>query len=102
MVLDINTFSQYLFIKDLYDYLYKKNPEFSIKDIIDWYDNVYKKNKYIKNGKYKLFEKLKSVYIIAEAGVNHNGNINIAKDLIDKAKDVGADAVSFNLIKRIN
>ena len=43
LVLDINTFSQYLFIKDLYDYLYKKNPEFSIKDIIDWYDNVYKK-----------------------------------------------------------
>ncbi len=43
LVLDINTFSQYLFIKDLYDYLYKRNPEFSIKDIIHWYDNVYKK-----------------------------------------------------------
>ena len=46
-----------------------------------------------------FFEKLKSVYIIAEAGVNHNGNINIAKDLIDKAKDVGADAVKFQSYK---
>ena len=26
LVLDINTFSKYLFIKDLYDYLYKKKP----------------------------------------------------------------------------
>ena len=101
MVLDINTYSQYLFIKDLYNYLYKKKPEFSIKDIIDWYDNVYKKNKYIKMGNINFFfEKLKSVYIIAEAGVNHNGNINIAKDLIDKAKDVGADAVKFQSYKK--
>ncbi len=44
LVLDINTYSQYLFIKDLYDYLYIKNPKFTIKDIIHWYDNVYEKN----------------------------------------------------------
>ena len=44
LVLDINTYSQYKFIKDLYNYLYKKKPEFTIEDIIDWYDNVYKKN----------------------------------------------------------
>ena len=50
-------------------------------------------------GNINFFEKLKSVYIIAEAGVNHNGNINIAKDLIDKAKDVGADAVKFQSYK---
>lgn len=43
LVLDINTYSQYQFIKDLYNYLYKKNPEFSIEDIIDWYDRVYRK-----------------------------------------------------------
>jgi N,N'-diacetyllegionaminate synthase len=34
-------------------------------------------------------------YIIAEAGVNHNGDINIAKKLIDVAKDAGADAIKF-------
>jgi N-acetylneuraminate synthase len=37
----------------------------------------------------------KSVYIIAEAGVNHNGNENIAKSLIDIAADAKADAVKF-------
>lgn len=34
-------------------------------------------------------------FIIAEAGVNHNGNIDIAKKLIDLAIDAGADAVKF-------
>ena len=43
LVLDINTYSQYKFIKRLYDYLYKIKPNFTIEDIIDWYDNVYKK-----------------------------------------------------------
>lgn len=33
--------------------------------------------------------------IIAEAGVNHNGNINLALDLIQAASDAGADAVKF-------
>jgi N-acetylneuraminate synthase len=34
-------------------------------------------------------------FIIAEAGVNHNGFVEIAKKLIDVAKDAGADAVKF-------
>lgn len=34
-------------------------------------------------------------YIIAEAGVNHNGNIELAKKLIDVAAEAGADAVKF-------
>lgn len=38
---------------------------------------------------------MKRVYIIAEAGVNHNGNINIAKRLVDVAKEAGADVVKF-------
>ncbi|NQE54222.1 hypothetical protein C5S29_11565 [ANME-1 cluster archaeon GoMg3.2] len=41
-------------------------------------------------------------FIIAEAGVNHNGNINLAKKLIDAAKDAGADAVKFQTFKAEN
>lgn len=43
-------------------------------------------------------EKLKT-YIIAEAGVNHNGDINTAFELINKAKEVGADCVKFQTFK---
>jgi len=35
------------------------------------------------------------VYIIAEAGVNHNGSLDTAKILIEKAAEAGADAVKF-------
>ncbi len=35
------------------------------------------------------------IYIIAEIGINHNGNLQIAKDLISVAKKAGADAVKF-------
>lgn len=38
---------------------------------------------------------MSKVFIIAEAGVNHNGDIEIAKKLIEKAKEVGANAVKF-------
>ena len=38
-------------------------------------------------------------YIIAEAGVNHNGDISIAKELIKKAKEAGADCVKFQTFK---
>lgn len=38
-----------------------------------------------------------SVYIIGEAGVNHNGSIDIAKKLIDAAAESGADAVKFQM-----
>ena len=40
-----------------------------------------------------------SVFIIAEAGVNHNGSIETAKKLIDVASNVGADAVKFQTFK---
>lgn len=38
---------------------------------------------------------LHRTFIIAEAGVNHNGDISLAKKLIEKAKEAGADAVKF-------
>lgn len=40
--------------------------------------------------------------IIAEAGVNHNGDINIAKKLIDVASEAGADYVKFQTFKAEN
>lgn len=42
---------------------------------------------------------MKKVFIIAEAGVNHNGIIEIAKKLIDIAIESGADAVKFQTFK---
>ena len=36
-----------------------------------------------------------SIFLIAEIGINHNGDINIAKKLIDAASDAGFDAVKF-------
>lgn len=38
---------------------------------------------------------MKRTLIIAEAGVNHNGDISLAKKLIEKAKEAGADVVKF-------
>lgn len=36
-----------------------------------------------------------SVFVIAEVGINHNGDVGIAKELIDMAKACGCDAVKF-------
>lgn len=35
------------------------------------------------------------VLVIAELGINHNGDVGIAKQLIDMAKTAGCDAVKF-------
>lgn len=44
-----------------------------------------------------MFEK--QIFIIAEAGVNHNGDINLAKKLIDTGKQAGVDCVKFQTWK---
>ena len=44
----------------------------------------------------------KSCFIIAEAGVNHNGTLELAKKLVDVAKEAGADAVKFQTFKAEN
>ena len=38
-------------------------------------------------------------FIIAEAGVNHNGDMSLAKRMIDVAVNAGADAVKFQTFK---
>lgn len=42
---------------------------------------------------------MQKVIIIAEAGVNHNGDINLAKSLVDAAVNAGVDYVKFQTFK---
>lgn len=50
----------------------------------------------IRVGSRRVGEK-QQVFIVAEAGVNHNGSVRLAKKLIDAAKNAGADAVKFQM-----
>ena len=43
----------------------------------------------------KIISEDSPIFYIAEAGVNHNGSLKIAKKLVDIAKEAGADAVKF-------
>ena len=45
--IDVNTQEEYDFVHELYRYLYPRNPEFTIIDIIYWYDNIYLKERII-------------------------------------------------------
>lgn len=47
----------------------------------------------------KLISDTERTFIIAEAGVNHNGNIELAKEMVDVASEAGADAVKFQAFK---
>ena len=39
----------------------------------------------------------KPAFVVAEAGINHNGSLKIAKKLIVEAKKNGADAIKFQI-----
>jgi len=54
--------------------------------------------KYIQIGNRKIGTG-RPVFIIAEAGVNHNGNLKLAKKMVDSAKSSGADAIKFQTFK---
>ena len=43
----------------------------------------------------KLVSEISPTYMIAEIGINHNGDLEIAKKLIDEAVKAGFDAVKF-------
>ena len=50
----------------------------------------------------KEIGKNKPTFIIAEAGVNHNGSLSTAKKLVDAAVESGADAIKFQTFKTEN
>ena len=51
-------------------------------------------NRIVKIGPYEVGEGLRPV-VIAEAGINHNGDLNIAREMVRVAKKTGADIVKF-------
>jgi len=59
---------------------------------------VMKFNKSIMIGNKQISDESQT-FIVAEAGVNHNGNMRLAKEMIDAASESGADAVKFQTFK---
>lgn len=62
------------------------------------FNNKMQNKKKIKIGN-KYISDNNPFFIIAEAGVNHNGSLKIAKKLVDAAKENGADAIKFQTFK---
>ncbi len=85
--------SQIIFHKvmDLVDNLSSKD---SIENQVVKHYNSTMLNKNVKLGNHTVGDE-NPVYIIAEAGLNHNGDINLAKKLIDNAKKINCNAIKF-------
>jgi len=45
---------------------------------------------------------MENTYVIAEAGVNHNGRLNLALDLVQKASEIGVDCIKFQTFQAKN
>lgn len=52
--------------------------------------------------KNKLIGQKEPCFIIAEAGVNHNGSLRLAKKLVEAGKEAGVDAIKFQTFKAEN
>jgi len=85
--------SQILFHKsfDLVNSLVNRQNNF-INDAKDV--NTVNFNSKVKIGN-KIIGERNKTFIVAEAGLNHNGSFNIAKKLIDNAKEINCDAIKF-------
>lgn len=71
--------------------------------VIKDYSNIVLNEK-VKLGKYTVGDK-EPVYVIAEAGLNHNGDCKLGIKLIDEAKKIGCNAIkfqSFNPSERVS
>jgi sialic acid synthase SpsE/protoporphyrinogen oxidase len=90
--------SQILFHKsmDLVDILTSKNSRITNEKKEIMINNL---NNTVMLGK-KIVGNNYPVYVIAEAGLNHNGSLEIAKKLIDQAVECGCDAIKFQSFEK--
>ena len=70
-------------------YTKKNNFLEGLRKTIDWYKRFYL------NYNFNKILKANKPYIIAEVGINHNGQIKLAKKMIKIAKKIGANCVKF-------
>jgi hypothetical protein len=85
--------SQILFNKSV-DLVNTLNDKFSKENFTKKEDLNMKLNKIVKLGK-KIVGEDNPTYVIAEAGLNHNGDLALAKRLIDHASELNCDSIKF-------
>lgn len=90
--------SQILFNKS-FDLVSNLNDKFNSRNITMRPKRKNKLNQHVKLGN-KYVGKDFPTYIIAEGGLNHNGDIQIAKKLIDQAKKINCNAIKFQTFSK--